>query len=226
MANKASWLSDSQDEVPSPASSGAGNAPSWAQSESSSSGTKAAVTEPKKASGESSEANGWVKFTLALINIGMAVFVSFTGAMSIKFSTNKNRVFVIVADVGPELCDPIDISMCATAKDDVGNVFVGIYMVLFSLVLFFFELGHLLSITFLNNMMTRNFGFLNGMHGKCMYIVFMAILVFGLTQPKTLATACGITVGSWAPVQTLLYLKWPKQFPKLEKFDPATATDV
>ena len=93
-------------------------------------------------------------------------------------------------------------------------------MVLFALILFCYEVAYVTKIETLNMIMKRNFGFLYGVIGKCSYIIFMAILVFGLSQPRTLVLACGIIVACWAPVQLLYYMRFPDHFDKVTKYDP------
>jgi hypothetical protein len=92
----------------------------------------------------------------------------------------------------------------------------------------------------------KNFGFLYGMAGKCGFIVFMALLCFGLvtpneanttststttdisnakglniqTQAQQLAVATGVLVGLWGIIQYICYWKLPQFFDQKEKFRP------
>ena len=143
------------------------------------------------------------QMTLAFINIGVCVFMAATGVLGISGAVKKEE----------EESDP-------NGELAVTDVFVGTYMVLFALILFCYEVAYVTKIETLNMIMKRNFGFLYGVIGKCSYIIFMAILVFGLSQPRTLVLACGIIVACWAPVQLLYYMRFPDHFDKVTKYDP------
>jgi hypothetical protein len=64
------------------------------------------------------------------------------------------------------------------------DLFVSIYMLLFGGLLFTYELmwWGVIPIPALNKSMRKNFGFLYGVKGKALFIVFVAFLNFGLTQ--------------------------------------------
>jgi hypothetical protein len=137
------------------------------------------------------------------------------------FRSDNNRQLENQTGVGEVLCVPGDTSLCATSQQDIGNVFVGIYMTFFSLVLIFQELVELMQCSGPSLMMKKNFGFLYGVHGKSSYHIFMAILPSGLVG-VSLRAACGITVGLWGILHTLWYCKWPDHFVKYKKYNPAT----
>jgi len=138
------------------------------------------------------------------------------------FATDSARIPQTLPDIGLVLCNPNNIAECSSKEDDIGNSFVGVYMILFALILFMFEIAQLCHIGFVDSIMKKNFGFLYGVNGKACYIIFMAILVFGVTEPKSMATACGIVAGAWAPVMVIYFLKFPDHYDKVAKYNPAT----
>ena len=140
---------------------------------------------------------------LAFINIGVSVFMAATGALGVKYATEKD-----------------DEESSTEVEEKAQNVFVGIYMCLFAFILCFFELVQLVKIEFLQDALKRNFGFLYGKAGKCMYILFMAVICFGLSEPKDVSLACGIIVGVWGPAQFVYFLRFPDHFDNVEKYKP------
>ena len=138
------------------------------------------------------------------------IFLIFT------FHTDKNRT-----DVGGEMCDPSDVTLCATSNQDAGNVFVGLYMCIFAFILILHEMIEVIQCEGPGLLLKKNFGFLYGVHGKSAYHIFMAILPSGL-KSVTLRVPCGITVGCWGIIHTLWYCKWPDHFVKHRKYNPAT----
>jgi len=154
--------------------------------------------------------------------MGVCVFVAATGVLAIMFATDSARIPQTLPNIGLVLCNPNNIADCSTKEDDIGNSFVGAYIIIFALILFAFEIAQVCHIGILDKVMKKNFGFLYGINGKACYIIFMAILVFGLTEPKGMATACGIVTGSWAPIMVLFYMKFPDHYDKVVKYNPAT----
>jgi len=218
------WFNERDSEgAASPAATGReSNAPGWATDRASSAGNNNSGGDSNGEKGPQPKYKCYAQYTFHLINMGICFFVAGTGALALKFATDSTRIIQTLPSIGAVLCNPNNITECSTKEDDIGNSFVGIYMVLFALILFVFEMGQLCSIGPVDRMMKKNFGFLYGINGKACYIVFMAILVFGLTQPKDMATACGITTGSWAPVMILYAMKFPDHFDKHAKYNPAT----
>lgn len=100
--------------------------------------------------------------------------VSSTGESS---TSKKNTLFFwFLRVVTMGLC----CLMCATAVlglmtlegvDAVGKVFVGVYMVFFSVLLFLFEMIQISPCEALDHMFKRNFGFLFSTKGKAFYII-------------------------------------------------------
>jgi len=134
-----------------------------------------------------------VKGLFTFFNLGFMVFLAATGALGVGSADSIN---------------------------DTGDIFVGIYMVLFAAIVFIYEISQFCPNTSLDTFMKRNFGYLYGVIGKGLFILFMGVLAFGLSSPRSLAIACGVLVCAWGPVQIAVYLKWPLYFDKKEKYQP------
>jgi hypothetical protein len=75
---------------------------------------------------------------------------------------------------------------------------------------------------YIDEVWKKNFGFLYGVGGKSLFIIFMAILAFGIDEPKVkaMAISTGVIVLFGGVVQGIIYWKWPEYFDKKEKFVP------
>mmetsp|Transcript_15088 Transcript_15088/g.22225 ORF Transcript_15088/g.22225 Transcript_15088/m.22225 type:complete len:198 (+) Transcript_15088:85-678(+) len=83
-----------------------------------------------------------------------------------------------------------------TSVTSYTDLFVAIYMLLFSILLFIYEVMWWKSIPALNRSLRKNFGFLYGIKGKAIFIIFVAFLNFGLENEVSvphLSLATGIT---------------------------------
>jgi hypothetical protein len=69
---------------------------------------------------------------------------------------------------------------------EVAMVFVSVYMILFSVLLFLYELMWWKSIPVVNKNLRTNFGFLYGIKGKATYLIFVAFLVIGLQSDASI----------------------------------------
>jgi len=67
-----------------------------------------------------------------------------------------------------------------TEAGALSEIFVSIYMILFAVLLFLYELMWWKSIDKVNKNLRMNFGFLYGIKGKALYLIFVAFLVIGL----------------------------------------------
>mmetsp|Transcript_23165 Transcript_23165/g.37753 ORF Transcript_23165/g.37753 Transcript_23165/m.37753 type:complete len:208 (+) Transcript_23165:79-702(+) len=63
---------------------------------------------------------------------------------------------------------------------EIAEIFVSVYMILFAVLLFLYELMWWKSIDSVNQNLRKNFGFLYGIRGKALYLIFVAFLVIGL----------------------------------------------
>eukprot|EP01039_Chlorochromonas_danica_P004401 gene4400-4823_t len=138
-----------------------------------------------------------VKYTMLILNLGFMVFMAATGAIGVA---NADSV------------------------DDTGVIFVGIYMIFFAAIQFFFEITQVCRDSSIELIMRKNFGFLYGYVGKGLYLVFMGVLAFGLdpsgSEARSLSLACGVLVCAWGFILILFYFKFPQYFDKLEKYQP------
>ena len=134
----------------------------------------------------------------------------------------------------------------ATGISDSSTIIVGIYMFVFAVILGLYEILQIYPCSAVDLFYKKNFGFLYGMAGKCGFIVFMALLCFGLVTPneanttststttdisqakglniqsqaQQLAVATGVIVGIWGIIQYTCYWKLPHFFDQKEKFRP------
>ena len=67
-----------------------------------------------------------------------------------------------------------------SSVDDLTSGFLSVYMCIFASLLFSYELIFWTSIPKLNVMYRKNFGFLYGLKGKGLFLVFIAFLTLGL----------------------------------------------
>lgn len=63
---------------------------------------------------------------------------------------------------------------------ELAATFVSVYMIIFAVLLFLYELMWWKSIPVVNKNLRTNFGFLYGVKGKAAYLIFVAFLVIGL----------------------------------------------
>ena len=96
--------------------------------------------------------------------------------------------------------------------EESGRIFVGIYMIFFSVLLMMFEISQIRPCENVDIMFKRNFGFLYGTKGKALFIIFVAFLSFGLTEPATLCFATGSLYALLGAFQIGMYLKFPDLF--------------
>jgi len=66
--------------------------------------------------------------------------------------------------------------------NDISQIFIAFYMILFAFLLFLYELMWWLTIDKVNVIIRRNFGFLYGIRGKALYLIFVACLCIGLQK--------------------------------------------
>ena len=201
MSDAPSWLND---DVPPAASSSSGGGGGGGSSNSSN-GLSSASSGDNGGEEDGPRYKTTAQMVLAFINIGMCVFMSATGVLGIMGAVAQNE--------GEDATD-------AANEVAMTDVFVGTYMILFSLILFCYEIAYVSKVEAFNKVMKRNVGFLYGMLGKSFFTVFIAVLVFGLSQPQPLVLSCGITIACWGPIQLLYYMRFPDHFDKVEKYDP------
>lgn len=82
------------------------------------------------------------------------------------------------------------------STEDFSEAFLAVYMVLFAVLLFMYELMWWMSMPAVNKVLRKNFGFMYGLRGKGLYLVFVAFLCIGLgsdNSVQALTWATGIS---------------------------------
>jgi hypothetical protein len=108
--------------------------------------------------------------------------------------------------------------MIAFNPKDVSNysdLFVSVYMVLFGALLLTYEFMWWISVPAINKSLRKNFGFLYGVLGKSIFIIFVAFLNFGLQKQVTvkyLTVGTGIAWFVVAGLHIFLYFWKPELF--------------
>ncbi|KAL7473513.1 hypothetical protein ACHAXS_013968 [Conticribra weissflogii] len=87
---------------------------------------------------------------------------------------------------------------------ELSEIFVSIYMILFSILLFCYELMWWTSIDKINRNLRMNFGFLYGVKGKAAYLIFIALLVIGLKDDVDVKFLRYMTGGSYLGIGVIL----------------------
>lgn len=97
-----------------------------------------------------------------------------------------------------------------------GKLFVGVYMLFFSALLFIFECMQIYPKEWIDHLFRRNFGFIYGTFGRSLFLIFIAFLSFGLGDPQTLTFTTGTLWALFGVLNLGLYLKYPELFDKTE----------
>ena len=161
----------------------------------------------------STTARRCIKMTFFVINLGFMIMMSAAGFLGIQ---------------------------SAQSISDSSTIIVGLYMFLFAVIMGLYEILQIYPCTGVDTFYKKNFGFLYGVTGKCAFLIFMAVLCFGLVTPTSaqsttttgstpqslniqnqaqqLAVATGILVGLWGIIQYVVYWKFPHLFDEKTKF--------
>ena len=75
----------------------------------------------------------------------------------------------------------------AGVGDDLSEPFLAAYMIMFSLLLFFYELMWWTPMPAVNKAFRKNFGFMYGLRGKGLYLIFVACLCLGLGKDASVS---------------------------------------
>ena len=117
---------------------------------------------------------------LSLLNMGLAVMMAALGVLTI-IAVHKGGVQQAATDddaAGGN--NNNNNNNRAYNKYDLSEPFLAFYMILFAVLLFCYELMWWSPLTALNDNMRKNFGFMYGLQGKGLYLIFVAFLCFGL----------------------------------------------
>jgi hypothetical protein len=134
-----------------------------------------------------------VQVTMTVINMGLMIFMAAVGVLGVL---NANNV------------------------DDTGVIFVGIYLVIFAGIEFMYELAQVQPLESLDTLVKKNFGFLYGLNGRGCFFLLVGVLCFGLSTPRQLAIAAGVTIAFWGCLIMVVGLLKPDYFPRKEKYIP------
>ena len=115
---------------------------------------------------------GCVISLLSLLNMGLAALMTALGVLTI-------------------------IEVHRTGLGDLSEPFLAAYMVLFAILLFVYELMWWSPVPKLNKDMRKNFGFMYGLRGKGLYLIFVAFLCFGLGKEAKVAILNYVTGASF-----------------------------
>lgn len=118
---------------------------------------------------------------LSLLNMGLAVMMAALGVLTI-IAVHVSGVETIDDDAATD--DAAGGGGNNNRRDiqpyNLSEPFLAFYMILFAVLLFMYELMWWSPLTVLNDNMRKNFGFMYGLRGKGLYLVFVAFLCFGL----------------------------------------------
>jgi hypothetical protein len=136
-----------------------------------------------------------VKWTFIVVDIGLAVLLAATGALAMQGADGKD------------------------SDEDSNNIFLGLYMVLFAAILFFYECMAACPMDMVDKFMRNNFGFMYNVFGRGFYMLFISVMCYGISKPEDMAIGSGICIGAAGVLQMLVYLKEPNYFDKPVELD-------
>ena len=117
-------------------------------------------------------------------------------------------------------------------EEEYGEAFVAVYMIIFSALLAAYEFMWWLPVPGINKTLRKNFGFLYGIKGKAMFIVFVAFLNFGLSDSSSADLGdTGLNVDEFTIVLGIVMLVtgvlhlvvWFRYHDQLESYQSPTA---
>lgn len=115
---------------------------------------------------------GWALMALSILGMGLSAMMAALGVLTI--------IEVNEGGMGNDFSEP----------------FLATYMVMFAILLFLYELMWWTPMPSMNKAMRKNFGFLYGLRGKGLYLIFVACLCLGLGKDasvKELNWATGVS---------------------------------
>lgn len=113
----------------------------------------------------------------------------------------------------------------SSLTDIASTPFLASYMILFSALLFFYELMWWMPVPGINMSLRKNFGFMYGLKGKGLYMIFVAFLCLGLMDEsnntiRILGWATGIAFLATGVLHFFLVFSNPKY---MDAYRPPTA---
>lgn len=147
-------------------------------------GVKASATGGQNGQGSVSGKGGCLLCMLSLMNMGLAAMMAALGVLTI-LEVHKGGVQQQTNDAATD--DAVNGGSSSSGgssrvyhRYDLSEPFLAFYMILFAVLLFIYELMWWTPLTGLNDNMRKNFGFMYGLQGKGLYLIFVAFLCFGL----------------------------------------------
>jgi hypothetical protein len=156
----------------------------------------AGVTSPTGAAGQngqghSSRKSGCILSMLSILNVGLATMMTALGVLTILHihSIGKTSYAPSGFDGGDDDQGGGDGSGGSSSGGSssgqkesysISEPFLAFYMILFAVLLFLYEMMYWTPLEALNINIRKNFGFMYGLRGKGLYLVFVGCLCFGL----------------------------------------------
>lgn len=187
--------------------SGAYGEPDWA-SPTASSSTPAAPA-ASAASGGGGNTSSWTAnedFGASAAAAGAGATVNASGFSNAPIN-NVNCIQRLLS----LLCIGLCAMMCCLGvfgimgSSELSEVLVSAYMILFSVLLFLYELMWWKPISIVNKSLRMNFGFMYYIKGKAAYMIFVAFIVIGLRNDVSIKGLRYATGGSFLAVGVLLF---------------------
>lgn len=138
-------------------------------------GVTASGTGGQNGQGSVSGKGGCLLCMLSLMNMGLAAMMAALGVLTI-LEVHKGGVQSSNNDGTDDAVN----NNRVYHRYDLSEPFLAFYMILFAVLLFIYELMWWTPLTALNDNMRKNFGFMYGLQGKGLYLIFVAFLCFGL----------------------------------------------
>ena len=105
--------------------------------------------------------------------------------------------------------------------NDTGVIFIGLYMILFSVIYMVFDAFVILyRVQRVAIFYKKNFGFFQGPLGRSVFLIFSGFFSFGIAQPRDLALSTGFLVIIWGIIYAAASFKWPQYFLRGNKIVP------
>ena len=130
----------------------------------------------------------FVKSLFLIVDLGLAVLMASVGVLGIMNAEASGEA------------------------DDSNTIFLGLYMIIFASVLFFYEICAICPIKSLDNFLRNNVGFMYSVFGRGFYMIFIAVICFSITDPQDMAYGTGAALAAIGLLQMILYLQVPAYF--------------
>mmetsp|Transcript_7339 Transcript_7339/g.17901 ORF Transcript_7339/g.17901 Transcript_7339/m.17901 type:complete len:239 (+) Transcript_7339:229-945(+) len=153
----------------------------------------AGVTSPTGAAGQngqghSTRKSGCILSMLSILNVGLATMMTALGVLTLLHISSIGKTSYAPSgfdgddDQAGDGSSSGSSSSSSTQKESyaISEPFLAFYMILFAVLLFLYEMMYWTPVESLNDNIRKNFGFMYGLRGKGLYLVFVGCLCFGL----------------------------------------------